>query len=58
VVVISGPPPAIADRIRSAENRDYLFKLAASFGVTAVLGLWLKALGVELPETLGPVAGP
>jgi len=41
---------------RVAENRDYLFKLAASFGVTAVLGLAVKALGVELPETLGPVA--
>ncbi|MBP8080604.1 MAG: undecaprenyl-diphosphate phosphatase [Arenimonas sp.] len=41
---------------RVVENRDYLFKLAASFGVTAVLGLAVKALGVELPETLGPVA--
>ncbi|MFA6987307.1 MAG: undecaprenyl-diphosphate phosphatase, partial [Arenimonas sp.] len=38
------------------EQRDYLFKLGASFGVTAVLGLVAKALGFELPETLGPVA--
>lgn len=39
-----------------AANRDYVFKLAASFAVTAVLGLGVKALGIGLPETLGPVA--
>jgi len=38
------------------EQRDYLLKLCASFGVTAALGLVAKALGFELPETLGPVA--
>ncbi len=37
-------------------NRDYLLKLGVSFGVTAVLGLVVKKLGFELPETLGPVA--
>jgi len=41
---------------RTAENRDYLLKLGAAFGVTAVLGALVKSLGVELPETLGPVA--
>jgi len=40
----------------NSENREYVFKLAASFAVTAVLGLLVKALGVELPETLGPIA--
>ena len=38
------------------EHRDYAFKLAASFAVTAVLGLLAKVLGVQLPETLGPIA--
>lgn len=41
---------------RATDNRDYLFKLVASFAVTAVLGVLVKKLGVELPETLGPVA--
>lgn len=39
-----------------AENRDYLFKLAAAFVITAVLGLVVKKLGFELPETVTPVA--
>ena len=38
------------------DNRDYAFKLAASFGVTAVLGLLVKKMGFELPETIGPIA--
>ena len=38
------------------ENRDYLLKLAAAFGLTAILGLVLRKLGVELPETVAPVA--
>ena len=37
-------------------KRDYACKLALAFGVTAVLGLAVKKLGFELPETLGPVA--
>ncbi|MBK7579592.1 MAG: undecaprenyl-diphosphate phosphatase [Myxococcales bacterium] len=41
---------------RERDNRDYALKLAASFGVTAVLGLVAKALGLKLPEALGPVA--
>jgi undecaprenyl-diphosphatase len=41
---------------RKPENRDYLFKLAAAFAVTVALGLLVKKLGVELPETLAPVA--
>lgn len=51
------------DRIRSfvtqwrdAETRDYVLKLGAAFGLTAVGGLALKALDFELPETAVPVA--
>lgn len=39
-----------------AGNRDYAFKLATAFGVTAVLGLLVKKLGFELPETVTPIA--
>ncbi|KAF1712452.1 undecaprenyl-diphosphate phosphatase [Pseudoxanthomonas kalamensis DSM 18571] len=37
-------------------NRDYALKLAAAFGVTAVLGLVVKKLGFELPDEITPVA--
>ena len=36
--------------------RDYALKLVAAFAVTAVLGLLVKKLGFELPETVTPVA--
>lgn len=36
--------------------RDYAYKLAAAFGVTAVLGVVVKKLGFELPETVTPIA--
>ncbi len=39
-----------------AENRDYLIKLIIAFLITAVLGLVVKKLGVELPTTIQPVA--
>lgn len=42
--------------VRDAEQRDYLFKLSASFGVTAVLGVVVKKLGFELPDNVAPVA--
>ena len=38
------------------EHRDYVFKLGASFAVTAVFGLLAKRLGLALPVTLGPIA--
>lgn len=38
------------------ENRDYLIKLTIAFLITAVLGLIVKKLGVELPSTIEPVA--
>src|SRR6476660_1040318 len=37
-------------------NRDYALKLIVAFLVTGVLGLAVKKLGFQLPETLAPVA--
>jgi undecaprenyl-diphosphatase len=42
--------------LREREHRDYVLKLILAFGVTAVLGLLVKKLGFELPETIAPVA--
>lgn len=39
-----------------AKNRDYLIKLVIAFLITAILGLIVKKLGVELPSTIQPVA--
>lgn len=39
-----------------AENRKYLFKLALALAVTVVGGLGARLAGVELPETVYPVA--
>ena len=39
-----------------AANRDYLIKVVVAFLITAVLGLMVKKLGVELPTTIKPVA--
>jgi undecaprenyl-diphosphatase len=41
---------------RDPERRDYLWKLAAAFLVTVVLGLGAQLAGAELPETIEPVA--
>jgi undecaprenyl-diphosphatase len=38
-------------------NRDYLAKLVFAFLVTAVGGLIAKKAGLELPQTVAPVAG-
>jgi undecaprenyl-diphosphatase len=38
------------------ENRDYLYKLSLSFVITVIGGLVAKKLGLELPETVAPVA--
>ena len=40
----------------AAEARDYAFKLAAAFGITAVLGVIVKKLGFELPDEVTPIA--
>lgn len=41
---------------REPENRDYLIKLTIAFLITAVLGLIVKKLGFQLPETVTPIA--
>jgi len=48
--------PARAQPVHGQSPRDYAWKLAAAFGVTAVLGLVVKKLGFELPEEVAPVA--
>ena len=42
--------------LRDPASRDYALKLAVAFLVTAVLGLVVKKLGFQLPETVTPVA--
>lgn len=39
-----------------AQSRNYALKLGLSFMVTAVLGLLVKAMGWELPDTVRPIA--
>lgn len=41
---------------RQPEHFDYLTKMAAAFLLTAVLGLVAKKLGVELPDSVTPIA--
>lgn len=41
---------------RDPRNQSYLIKLIIAFLITAVLGLVVKKLGVELPTTIQPVA--
>ena len=43
-------------RIGRPENRDYLAKLIGSVAVTIVGGLGAKLLGLELPDTIAPIA--
>ncbi|WP_041763686.1 undecaprenyl-diphosphate phosphatase [Pseudoxanthomonas suwonensis] len=46
----------LATGLGDAANRDYVFKLAAAFLVTAVVGLPVRLAGWELPETVTPIA--
>jgi len=41
---------------RDPANRSYLAKLIVAFLITAALGLIVKKLGFELPETVTPIA--
>lgn len=43
-------------RYREAANRDYLAKLTLAFAITVLGGFTAKQLGLELPETVAPVA--
>ena len=47
---------SILSKLREREHRDYGLKLLVAFAITAVLGLVVKKLGFELPETIAPVA--
>ena len=38
------------------ENRDYALKLILAFGLTCAGGLTAKKMGLELPETVAPIA--
>ncbi|MFT4046021.1 MAG: undecaprenyl-diphosphate phosphatase [Solimonas sp.] len=42
--------------IAQPDNRDYLFKLGVAFLITCIGGLIAKKLGLQLPETVAPVA--
>jgi undecaprenyl-diphosphatase len=46
----------LASGLGKRENRDYAFKLALAFAITAVLGLVVTKLGFKLPERITPVA--
>lgn len=46
----------LASSLHTPASRDYVFKLASAFVITAVLGLSAKLLGAELPETVTPIA--
>lgn len=67
VVIQSGAVLAViiafADRVKNfatnlsdPETRDYFVKLVAAFVVTMIGGLGLKALHIELPRSIAPVA--
>lgn len=47
---------ALATGLGERENRLYLGKIAAAFLVTALVGLPVRLMGWELPETVSPVA--
>ena len=46
----------LATGMNDADNRVYIAKLAVAFLITVVLGLVVKKLGFELPDTIGPIA--
>ena len=48
--------PGERSSVHGQAPRDYAYKLVVAFGVTAALGLVVKKLGFELPETVAPVA--
>lgn len=47
---------ALATGLGERANRDYAMKLAVAFGVTAAVGLPVRLMGWELPETVTPIA--
>ena len=47
---------ALATGLGERQNRDYALKVAAAFLVTALVGLPVRLMGWELPETVTPIA--
>jgi undecaprenyl-diphosphatase len=47
---------SLAVGMATPENRDYVIKLGVSFLISAIGGLIAKKLGLELPDTIAPVA--
>lgn len=47
---------SLATGLGQAPIRDYALKIAAAFAVTALVGLPVRLLGWELPETVAPIA--
>ncbi|MDO5506435.1 MAG: undecaprenyl-diphosphate phosphatase [Pseudoxanthomonas suwonensis] len=47
---------SLATGLGERHNRDYAIKIAAAFLVTALVGLPVRLLGWELPETVTPIA--
>ncbi len=41
---------------KQPDNRDYLYKLTVAFVITVIGGFAAKQMGLELPETVAPVA--
>ncbi len=46
----------LGSTLKETSTRDYLAKLALSFGLTAAGGLVIKKMDIELPESIEPVA--
>ncbi len=46
----------MATNFREAAQRDYLYKLMLAFVITVIGGFTAKQMGLELPETVAPVA--
>lgn len=56
LAVFTGRVKQFATTLGSADTRDYLLKLAVAFLITAVGGLAIGKLGIELPHAIEPVA--
>ena len=53
---MAAPYDPLGIDVSPAQARQYGFKLLLAFGVTAVGGLLVKALGWELPDSVRPIA--
>ncbi len=46
----------LATGLQLQEHRIYIYKLLVAFFITVALGMLIKKYGIELPETIAPVA--